>query len=237
MASSLQCDSQYIPDLSSVPDSTLFVPDEFTSAPGISPFIPDESPIVPDEFTSAPGILPFIPDEFPIVPDLSIPDASSVFIPDELLAVPDKFTNAPSIFIPDESPIVPDTSSVVPDDTAVPDGSLFVPDEYPRINTRPNDSLLFDPSSHEPKALRATHVERGHNMLVFDDKLIDLIIRGGKRSMVKEKSDFAFPSQHQSSVKSSTKSERTTTVSTSKQRYVLHLPDSFDLENLRGTPQ
>src|SRR5436309_9709708 len=93
MASSLQCDSQYIPDLSSVPDSTLFVPDEFTSTPGISPFIPDESPIVPDEFTSSPGISPFIPDEFPIVPDLSIPD--------ELLAVPD------DIPISDSSAFVP----------------------------------------------------------------------------------------------------------------------------------
>ena len=56
-------------------------------------------------------------------------------------------------------------------------------------------------------------------------------------SMAKGKSDSAFPSQHQSSVKSSTKSERTTTVSTSKQHYVLRLPDSFDLENLRGIPQ
>ena len=60
---------------------------------------------------------------------------------------------------------------------------------------------------------------------------------GESGSMAKEKSDFAFPSQHQSSVKSSTKSERTTMVSTSKQRYVLRLPDSFDLENLRGIPQ
>ena len=128
--------------------------------------VPDSTLFVPDELINALGI--FIPDEPPSVPD------SPLF-------VPDKFTNAPGIFIPDESPIVPDTSSVVPDDTAIPDGSLFVPDEYPRINTRPNDSLLFDPSSHEPKALRATHVERGHNTLVFDDKRIDLVIRGGKR--------------------------------------------------------
>ena len=31
------------------------------------------------------------------------------------------------------------------------------------------------------KALHATHVEHGYNMLVFDDKRIDLVIRGGKR--------------------------------------------------------
>src|SRR5436190_832107 len=112
-----------------------------------------------------------------LVPDvLAVPDSTS-FIPDELTIAP-----GISLFLPDEPPIVPEAPSVVPDNIAVPDE--YLPS---RINTRrPNDSLLFDSSSHEPLFQPSiplhphglAHVLRDYPDPQFVDTLVSIACHG-----------------------------------------------------------